>query len=231
MNSTPLSETLADISERLSLAAQRTGRSAGDIRVVAVTKMVGIARIEEAYSLGLREFGENYVQEFVMKAASIAPLHDDIKWHFIGHLQTNKVREVVGKAALIHSVDSVHLVNEIAKRSRLNGSTTQILLQVKLDPADTKYGVEPEQMPHFVEQVFGTDGIALIGLMGMAPFSENPEEARPCFRRLRQLFDDLPHECRQILSMGMTGDFEVAIEEGANLVRIGSGLFGKRSSQ
>lgn len=221
---------IARVRERIALAAERAGRSAEAITLVAVTKTVAPTRIAEAAAVGVRDFGENYVQEALAKIGSPPLDRPDLRWHFIGHLQRNKVREVLGRFTLLQSVDSVALAAEIGRRAQRIGQTADLLLEVKLDAAaEAKFGFLPEATLEAAAQVGQMAGVQLRGLMGMAPFASDPEQARPHFRRLRTLFEQLPPAERQILSMGMTGDFEVAVEEGATLVRIGTAIFGKRA--
>jgi pyridoxal phosphate enzyme (YggS family) len=220
---------LARIRERIAQAAARSGRSAEAVALVAVTKTVEPARIAQAYAAGLRDFGENYMQEALAKIGQPPLDRSDMRWHFIGHLQRNKARDAVGRFALIQSVDSVALAKEIGRRAQRAGQEAAILLEVKLDTGtEAKFGLAPEVALETAAEVREIAGVQLQGLMGMAPFHPDPEQARPPFRRLHALFQQLPPAARQTLSMGMTGDFEVAIEEGATLVRIGTGIFGKR---
>ncbi|HLK60209.1 MAG TPA: YggS family pyridoxal phosphate-dependent enzyme [Chthonomonadaceae bacterium] len=216
---------------RIAQAASRAGRSADQVTLVAVTKRVEAVRMEAAYRYGLRDFAENYMQEAVAKIDQPPLDVPEICWHFIGHLQTNKVKEAVGRFVLIQSVDSLRLASEIGKQAVRAGLTADILLEVKLDPIAAKFGLAPETTLEMAAQVTMVPGIRLRGLMGMAPFASEPEAARPAFRQLYTLFTQLPPECRHTLSMGMTGDFEVAIEEGATMVRLGTALFGQRPQQ
>lgn len=222
-----IADNVAHVQERIAQAAERAGRDPAGITLVAVSKMVEPARIREAVEAGIRDLGENYYQEAREKMTLLGP---DIRWHFIGHLQTNKAKHVVGRFALVHSVDSEVLARELGRRAQAAGIVQPVLIEVKLDPATTKFGVEPDAAWSLVERVAQTSGLQLCGLMGMAPWGEKAEAARPHFARLRGLFERLPAECRQTLSMGMTADFEVAIEEGATLVRIGTAIFGRRET-
>jgi pyridoxal phosphate enzyme (YggS family) len=220
---------IARIRERIAQAAARVGRTAEAITLVAATKTVAPARIAQAYAAGVRDCGENYIQEALTKIGQPPLDQPDLRWHFIGHLQRNKVKEAVERFALIQSVDSVGLAQEIGRRAQQAGQSRDILLEVKLDAAaGAKQGFAPESVLEAAEQVNQIAGVRLRGLMGMAPFSPDPEQARPHFRRLRGLFAQLPEAEQQTLSMGMSGDFEVAVEEGATLVRIGAAIFGKR---
>lgn len=221
-----LISALQVVRERIAAAAERSGRHTSAVQLVAVTKGVSVSRIQEAYSAGLRDFGENYVQEVLPKQDQ---LPSDAKWHFIGHLQTNKVRQVVGRFILIQSVDTLKLAAELGKRSAASGLCQNVLLEVLLDEGGAKHGVPVGEALAFAEAVSRIEGLSVRGLMGMAPLTSDPEEARPHFRRLKRLFDSLPAENRQVLSMGMTGDFEVAVEEGSTMVRLGTALFGRRN--
>jgi pyridoxal phosphate enzyme (YggS family) len=172
------------------------------------------------------DLGENYYPEARDKIPLFGP---EIRWHFTGHLQSNKAKYVVGAFTLIHSLDSLPLAQEIGRRASARNRVQSVLIEVKLDPSDTKRGVALEETLALAEQVTGICGVRLCGLMGMAPYAVEPEEARSFFARLRRLFEELPVENRQILSMGMSGDFEVGVEEGATHVRIGTAIFGLRS--
>ncbi len=214
---------------RIAAAAERAGRAAGDVRLVAVTKTHGPDVVRDAVDAGMDCFGENKVQEAAWKIPlSPASAH----WHLIGHLQSNKARQAVRLFETIHSVDSVKLIDTLEAAARQAGARPEIYLEVNVSGEPSKYGLTPEALPGAVEHCLATArALTLSGLMTMAPFDPEPEHARPHFARLRQLRDEiearfrigLPH-----LSMGMTGDFEVAIEEGATDVRIGTALFGAR---
>ena len=220
------------VRQRINDACQRVDRDPNTITLIVVTKTQPPNRIVEAYQAGARHFGENYVQEALSKVGQPPLDWPDACWHFIGHLQSNKARDILPKDgarfALIQSVDSLSLAREIARRACMRGLVAAILLEVKLDPGPTKFGFAPDTVLEEAAQVLELDGVALHGLMGMAPFSADPEMARPYFCRLQKLYEQLPEAPRQILSMGMTGDFEIAIEEGATHVRIGTAIFGPR---
>jgi pyridoxal phosphate enzyme (YggS family) len=216
------------VRSRIADAARRSGRDPDDITLVAVTKTVDPARIQAAADTGIRDFGENYYQE----ARDKLPLFgSEIRWHFIGHLQSNKAKYIAGRFDLIHSVDSLNLAAEIGKRASNRGLIQEVLIEVKLAESDAKHGVEPERTLDLAGDIAQTAGVRLRGLMGMAAFGGGSEDSRPYFARLRGLFDQLPPVNRVVLSMGMTGDFEVAIEEGATLVRIGTAIFGVRNQE
>ena len=223
------------VRQRLQTACLRVGRDPTTVTLIAVTKTQPADRIVQAYQAGIRHFGENYVQEALHKVGQPPLDWPDAHWHFIGHLQSNKARDLLPKEgarfALIQSVDSLPLAHEIARRAGRNGQVAAILLEVKLDPGPTKFGFAPEAVLETAAQLQsleGLEGLVLHGLMGMAPFSSDPEEARPYFHRLKNLYLQLPKAAQRVLSMGMTGDFEVAVEEGATHVRIGTAIFGPR---
>ena len=228
MTDSSIAANLESIESRVAAAAARAGRHANEVTLVAVTKRVDPARVVEAHRCGLRDFGESYVQEAVPKITGLANLAD-ARWHFIGHLQSNKIREVSGRFALIQSVDSVTLAERLSKRAEETGTEIALLLEVKLDEAAAKYGLSTASLLSAVERVLALPGIKLCGLMGMA--APDPAAARSAFRLLNDCFLRLPSASRQILSMGMTGDFETAIEEGSTMIRIGTGIFGARSPE
>lgn len=220
-----IKERLEEVRGRIGNAARRAGRNPEEITLVAVSKRVDASRIGEALQAGVRDFGENYYQE----AREKIPLFgEEVRWHFIGALQTNKAKYVVGNFALIHSVDTVHLAEEISRRALAKGIVQPVLAEVKLDVIETKHGISEEGLMELVESARGMEGLELLGLMGMPPLTAEPEEVRPYFRKLKGMFDLLPEENRKTLSMGMSADFEIAIEEGATLVRVGSAIFGAR---
>jgi hypothetical protein len=224
---TSIAENIARVQERIACAAERAGRRPGEIRLVAVTKRVEPARIQEVLDAGIRDLGENYYPEARWKLPLFGP---EVRWHFIGHLQRNKAKYVVGRFTLIQSVDSEALAREIGKRALNMGITQEVLIEVKIDPSsEEKKGVEPEMALEFAGAVAAIPGIRLQGLMGLAPVVANPWEAAPYFQQLRRLFEQLPRAHQQILSMGMTADFEVAIAEGSTMVRVGTAIFGRRT--
>ncbi len=223
-----IAQNIADVRQRIAKAALRAGRSSEEVTLVAVTKKTAAHRILESYDAGIRDFGENYVQEALPKLSGISFPTEDVHWHFIGHLQSKKARDIVGKFALVHSVDSLKIAKEISERATNLQLIADILLEVKLDEGSAKFGFLPTDTLEAAAEVISLPGIRLCGLMGMAPFGASPEDARPAFRRLRALFYTLPSDVQQVLSMGMSSDFEVAIEEGATMVRIGTALFGQR---
>jgi PLP dependent protein len=216
---------------RIEAAALRSNRDPAQITLVAVTKHVAPAQIAECLDAGVRDLGESYVQEAAAKQAHPSILQTDVRWHFIGHLQRNKAREVVGAFDLIHSVDSIELAREIGRQADKAGIEARILLQVKLDRSETKFGFAIENVCDAVEAATAISGVNVLGLMGMAPFSADPEASRPYFRSLSEAMRTLPADAARILSMGMSSDFEVAIEEGATMLRIGTAIFGPRPTQ
>jgi pyridoxal phosphate enzyme (YggS family) len=213
----------------VSDAAHRAGRSPESVRLVAVTKYATPDRMAEAHAAGIREFGENKVQDAVSKLAALAHLAP--RWHFIGHLQTNKVKRVVGAFELIHSVDTWKLAEALSREAVARRLVQPVLIQVDTSGETSKYGMAPEEVPEAIGRIARElPGVEVQGLMTMAPHAAPEEVARSCFRELRELRDacneGLPGNARmEHLSMGMTQDFTVAIEEGATLIRIGSGLF------
>lgn len=213
--------------------AIKTSLDAKEVTLVAVSKTKPVEDILELYQLGQRDFGENYVQELVDKQAQ---LPKDIRWHFIGHLQSNKVKYIAPFVHLIHGVDSASLLKEINKQAQKNGRIIDVLLQVFIASEETKYGLDENELVSIVEG-FGKaefGNVRVVGLMGMASFTEDLTIVRTEFKKLKQLFDSLPSSGNvnikpQFLSMGMSADYPIAIEEGSNMVRIGSLLFGTRN--
>ena len=235
MLDTALLENIKNIYRKISYAAMRAGRSPFDIKLISVTKTVGIDRIKEAIDLGLRIFGENRVQEAKEKISKFEIRNSNlrIEWHLIGHLQKNKAKTAVELFDLIHSLDSVELAETLNKHAEKAGKVQRVLLEVKLSEEETKHGVSRKDLMGLIEAVSDMKNLKLEGVMTMPPFFENPEMARPFFRELRELrnsADALGYKLPE-LSMGMTNDFEVAIEEGATMVRIGTGIFGERDEK
>lgn len=211
-------------------ACRVSGRNPEEVSLIAVSKTKPVSMLQEAYDAGCRDFGENKVQEIMDK---IDRLPSDIRWHMIGHLQTNKVKYIVGKVFLIHSVDSLHLAEAISKEAVKQNTTVNILIEVNVAKEDTKYGAMAEDTVSLVEKIALLPGISVKGLMTIAPYVENPQENRQYFVKLKQLAVDIKSKNidnvhMDILSMGMTGDYMVAIEEGATYVRVGTGIFGER---
>lgn len=226
-----LKENLKIVEAEIEAACKRAGRKREEVTLIAVSKTKPIPMLEEIYEEGIREFGENKVQELVMKANE---LPQDIHWHMIGHLQRNKVRQVIDKACLIHSVDSYRLAEEISIQAKKRGVTASILVEVNIAAEESKFGILEEDAIALVEQIAALDNIQIKGLMTIAPYVENPEDNRAYFRRIKQLSVDIMEKnidnvFMGVLSMGMTGDYAVAIEEGATHVRVGTGIFGERN--
>ncbi len=225
-----VAENLERVQERIRAAARRAGR-ADEVTLVAVTKGVPPERIAEAYRAGVRHFGENHVQEFDDKRARLGL--PPATWHMVGHLQTNKARRAVELFDRVDSLDSLRLAEKLAAASQALGRTLPVLIQVHLGEEETKHGIEPGDLGPLVEQIARLDGLSLEGLMTIPPYLEPAERVRPYFRRLRELAEEigrrrLPRVAMKELSMGMSHDFEVAIEEGATQVRLGTALFGPR---
>lgn len=223
-----LKNNLALIRERINKAVSRRNTAPENITLVAVTKTVPPRVINEALELGINNFGENRVQDALPK---IECLPAEINWHFIGHLQTNKVRQVLPVFKLIHSLDSIKLAGAIQKEAEKKNMVANVLLQVNIGEEKSKYGFRWEEVQDALVELTQLNHIKVLGLMGIAPFVEDPEEVRPYFRRLYSLFKaiNLPGVEMKYLSMGMSNDFEVALEEGANIIRVGTSLFGSRS--
>ncbi|HBA69815.1 MAG TPA: YggS family pyridoxal phosphate-dependent enzyme [Lachnospiraceae bacterium] len=218
------------VEENIRLACQRAGRSAEDVTLIAVSKTKPLPMLMEAYRYGCRHFGENKVQELTDKYEKMPK---DIKWHMIGHLQRNKVKYIVDKVYLIHGVDSLKLAEEISKESLKKNVVSHILVEVNIAGEETKYGISKEETEELVREISVLPSIKVEGLMAIAPYVENPEKNRQYFVELQQLSVDIKRKNidnvnMNVLSMGMTGDYEVAIEEGATYIRVGTGIFGER---
>ncbi|MBD3179594.1 MAG: YggS family pyridoxal phosphate-dependent enzyme [Candidatus Latescibacteria bacterium] len=225
-----LEENLKSVRERISEAAERADRDLSEIRIVAITKTHPPETVDQAVSAGLEDVGENKVQEFLDKSEDV---RQACRWHFVGHLQRNKVKNVVGRFQLIHSLDSLRLAREINKRGLREERVTDLLVQVNTSGEDSKYGIAPEEAAGFCEKVSGMEGIRVRGLMTMAPWVDDPGVLRESFSRLRELRDeirgrDIANISMEHLSMGMSDDFEYAVEEGATILRLGRVLFGPR---
>jgi PLP dependent protein len=222
----------------MATGAARARRNPGEVRLVAISKTFGLAEIAEAHSAGQTIFGENRAQEFASKYAELADemateIAKKVEWHFVGNLQTNKVKQVVGAAALIHSVDSFRLAEAIGKRAESRGIAQDVLIEVNIAGDERKAGVGPGAVAGLIQEIGGVKGVRVKGLMTMPPFPADPEDSRPYYKELASLGSDIgglvaaPVE----LSMGMTRDFEVAIEEGATLIRVGEAIFGPRPAR
>ncbi|MCU6685486.1 YggS family pyridoxal phosphate-dependent enzyme [Dorea acetigenes] len=226
-----LKDNFEEVEKKIQAACDRSGRRREDITLIAVSKTKPVDMLKEAYDFGTRIFGENKVQEITEKYDA---LPRDISWHMIGHLQRNKVKYIIDKVDYIHSVDSVRLAETIEKEAAKHNLTVKILVEVNVAGEESKFGLSPEEVLPFIEEISEFSHIQVCGLMTIAPFVENPEENRPYFSRLRKLSVDIDSKKvnnvnMSMLSMGMTNDYEVAIEEGATMVRIGTGLFGARN--
>ncbi len=221
MNS--VGQNLAFVKRSIEIACQKAKRNPSEVTLIAVSKTKPSQIIREAFEQKQFDFGENYVQEFNQKVSQLSDLK--IKWHFIGHLQKRKVRDIVGQVALIHSVDSFDLASEINKRAEQKGIVQNCLLQVQQGDEGTKSGLNPNKISDVLKRTDLLSHIKISGLMALPPFNDDPEKVRPYFKALRELKDDLK---LTELSMGMSHDFTVAIEEGATMVRVGSAVFGER---
>ena len=226
-----LKDNIADVEARICAACERAGRDRSEVCLIAVTKTHPVDMLKEAYDLGLHVFGENKVQELTSK---IPLLPDDISWHMIGHLQRNKVKMIIDRVDMIHSVDSLRLAEAIEKEAAKIGRVIPVLMEVNVAEEESKFGLTVADTPALVRTIAETcPHLQIKGLMTIAPYTDDKEANRPVFRALRKLAVDIKNEnidnvTMSVLSMGMTGDYEVAIEEGATFVRVGTGLFGQR---
>ena len=226
-----LKDQLQEVEKRIQAACDRAGRKREEVTLIAVSKTKPVETLQEAYDLGVRIFGENKVQELTAKYEA---LPKDIHWHMIGHLQTNKVKYIIDKAELIHSVDSLKLAETIEKEAAKHDLNADILVEVNVAEEESKFGMKMEEVIPFVEKVSAFPHVRVRGLMTIAPFVEDPEENRSIFADLHKLYIDIKkknhdNDTVSVLSMGMTNDYEVAIEEGATMVRVGTGIFGARN--
>ena len=225
-----LKDQLQEVEKRIQAACDRAGRKREEVTLIAVSKTKPVETLQEAYDLGVRIFGENKVQELTAKYEA---LPKDIHWHMIGHLQTNKVKYIVDKVTMIHSVDSIKLAREISKEAQKKQVTVSILIEVNVAGEESKFGVSMEEAEPLIRKIALLDGIKICGLMTIAPYVEDEEKNRQYFADLKQLSVDIATKNidnvnMNVLSMGMTGDYAVAIEEGATYVRVGTGIFGER---
>ena len=225
-----ISENIENIRKNIDSACKRSGRDPKDVLLLAVSKTVDVDRIKVAVDCGLNSLGENRVQEIMEK---YEPMGENVKWHLIGHLQTNKVKYIIDKVELIHSVESIKLAEEINKQAKKHNLVMDVLVEVNMADEESKFGVKPEETEGFIRELALMDNIRVRGLMTVAPNVENGEENRVYFRNMKQLLVDINAKNinninMDILSMGMTGDYETAVEEGATIVRVGTGIFGKR---
>lgn len=225
-----IEENIKQVEDNIAKACERANRDRSEVTLICVSKTKPASMVEEAYKTGQRNFGENKVQEINDKYPI---LPDDIKWHLIGHLQRNKVKYIINKVHLIHSVDSIRLAEQIQHEAEKADKVMNILVQVNVANEDTKFGLQVSETEDVVREIAKMPNVHICGLMTIAPFTDNPETNRVFFRKLKQLsvdiksknIDNVNMDC---LSMGMTGDYQVAIEEGATLVRVGTGIFGER---
>jgi PLP dependent protein len=222
-------ERILNLRERIARAAVSAGRSADEITLVGVSKRHSAESVRAAWDAGVREFGENYIQEAREKCAQLSDL-SGLRWHLIGGLQSNKARLAVQLFDTVQTVDRLSLAQVLSQEAVKQNKTLSVLVEVNLAGSANRAGVAEAETGALCEQVAVLPGLRLCGLMGMAPLSADAEATRPHFARLRQLYEALPDSNRKVLSMGMSGDFEAAIAEGANLVRIGTALFGQRTS-
>ncbi len=223
-------ENINDIWSRIEESAEKAGKSKEDIKLVAVTKTVEVERIKEAISCGIRIIGENKVQEAESKFDQIT---EKVQKHLVGHLQTNKAKKALELFDFIQSIDSLRIAQEISRRASQMGKVMEVLVEINTSGEEAKFGIDPHQALSFIRSISTLEGIRIKGLMTIGLFSDNPEDTRPCFKRLKAIFHQLkeegiPNVEMTYLSMGMTNDFEVAIQEGSNMVRIGTAIFGPR---
>ena len=226
-----IKENIIDVEKQIEDACLRSGRKREEVTLIAVSKTKPLAMIEEAIKEGLTDFGENKVQELTEK---IPAVNENVRWHMIGHLQRNKVKYIVDQVCLIHSVDSYRLAEQISIEAKKKGITCEILIEVNIAEEDSKFGVKPEEVEALIREIAVLPHVAVKGLMCVAPYTEIAEENRKYFKQMKHLYVDINEKNidnvdMDKLSMGMTGDFEVAIEEGATLVRVGTGIFGERN--
>ncbi len=230
-------ENYQDVEKKVTEACKRAGRAREEVTLIAVSKTKPLSMIEELLPLGVRDFGENKVQELTQKAETLVQkevVKPQVRWHMIGHLQRNKVKYLVDKACMIHSVDSLRLAEEINKEAGKKAIRIPVLIEVNVAEEESKFGVPMEDAEKLIRQIAVLPWISIRGLMTIAPYVENPEENRLIFRNLRNLSVDIQGKSidnvtMDVLSMGMTGDYQVAIEEGATHVRVGTGIFGERN--
>lgn len=226
-----VAENLAQVQKNIEESCREINRDPGEVTLIAVSKTKPVEMLKEAYDAGTRVFGENKVQEIVDKYDQMP---SDVKWHMIGHLQRNKVKYIVDKVAMIHSVDSFRLAETIEKEAAKKDVVVPILIEVNVAQEESKFGLKPEEVLPFIEEIADFSHIQIKGLMTIAPYVENAEENRGIFRELKKLSVDIAAKninnvTMSVLSMGMTGDYMVAVQEGATMVRVGTGIFGARN--
>ncbi len=228
-----IQKNIEDILKNIEISAEKAGKSLDDITVIAVTKTVDSTRALEAVEAGLNNLGENRVQEFVNKYENLK--NYDINWHIIGHLQTNKVKYIINKVKLIHSLESLSLAEEIDKRSKQHNVVTEVLIELNIAEEESKFGIRKDYLIDFIKSIERFENIKIAGLMTVAPYVDDKEDVRWVFKEMKQLFDlasgmSFKNAEMKYLSMGMTNDYDVAIEEGANIIRIGTAIFGSRNT-
>lgn len=224
-----ISKNLETIKKRIEKAAIKSGRDPKDITLIAVTKTYSPDAINEAIDLGVTDIGENKVQEIIEKYDKVKP----VRWHLIGHLQTNKVKYIIDKVHMIHSVDSVRLMDEIDRQAKKHGIIMNILIQINISGEESKFGINPDEIDEMLEHAKGLENVKVCGLMTIIPKIDSMISNRLHFVNIKQIYIDISNKiydniCMKYLSMGMSADFEMAIEEGSNMVRIGSAIFGER---
>lgn len=226
-----IGENIERVEREIGESCKRAGRDRKEVTLIAVSKTKPLSMLREAYEAGARDFGENKVQELTDKIPEMPP---DVRWHMIGHLQRNKVKYIVDKVYMIHSVDSLRLAETISAEAVKKNTEVNILVEVNMAEEESKFGVKPENTAALVSEIAKLPAVHIKGLMTIAPFVENPEENRKYFHKMKQLAVDIMHKnidnvSMEVLSMGMTGDYKVAVEEGSTYVRVGTGIFGERN--
>ena len=226
-----LKENLEEVEEKIAKACERAGRAREEVTLIAVSKTKPVEMLQEIYDEGIRDFGENKVQELTEKY-EVMP--KDMKWHMIGHLQRNKVKYLVGKVQLIHSVDSLRLAEQIEKEFAKADEIANVLIEVNMAQEESKFGITSQETEELIREIAKLPHVRIQGLMTIAPFTDNPETNRVYFKNMKKLSVDINNKnidnvSMNVLSMGMTGDYQVAIEEGATMVRVGTGIFGERN--
>ena len=225
-----IKENLANVRKNIEESCKKVGRDVSEVTLITVSKTKPLSDLRIAYEEGSRDFGENKVQELVSK---IDEMPSDVKWHLIGHLQRNKVKYIAGKVAMIHSVDSYRLAEEINVQAKKNSCVIPILIEINIAGEDTKFGIKPEEAEELIHEISELENVKVSGLMTIAPNVANPEENRAYFKAMKDLFVDISSKNidnveMKVLSMGMTNDYTVAVEEGATMIRVGTGIFGTR---
>ena len=225
-----IKENLANVRKNIEDACKKVGRDVSEVTLITVSKTKPLSDLRNVYEEGSRDFGENKVQELVSK---IDEMPSDVKWHLIGHLQRNKVKYIAGKVAMIHSVDSYRLAEEINVQAKKNSCVIPILIEINIAGEDTKFGIKPEEAEELIREISELENVKVSGLMTIAPNVANPEENRAYFKAMKDLFVDISSKNidnveMKVLSMGMTNDYTVAVEEGATMIRVGTGIFGAR---